>query len=318
MNGVILDCDSLGDNLDLSPITSLGIDWDIYPVTRPEQTAARIASAELVLTNKVVLGRTELHSAPNLRYIGVLATGTNVIDLTTAQLRNIVVTNVTGYGTASVVQHVFALMLSLTTRLSDYNSAAVDGRWAKSPFFCLLDFPVQQLAGKTLGIIGYGSLGQGVARVADAFGMKVKIAELPNRNHGDTSRVPLQELLPQADVLSLHCPLTPETENLIGPAELALMKPSALLINCARGGIVDEIALAEALKTGKLGGAGVDVLTEEPPVHGNPLLDPNIPNLIVTPHSAWAAQESRQKLVDIAAENIQTFLQGNPENIAGT
>jgi glycerate dehydrogenase len=312
MKGVILDCDSLGPaDLDLAPIINQPVEWTIYPTTEPDQTVGRITDADIVLTNKVVLGQTEILAAPRLKYIGVLATGTNVIDLTTAGAQGITVTNITGYGTDSVVQHCFALMLALMTRLPDYDQAATDGRWAQSPFFCLLDFPIQQLAGSTLGIVGYGQLGKGVANIARAFGMNVRVASLPQRhNHGASDRTPLDELLPQVDVLSLHCPLAPETRNLIGEQQLARMKPSAFLINCARGGIVDEAALARALRDGQLAGAGIDVLSEEPPRSPNPLLEPDIPNLIVTPHCAWGSRESRQKLVALAGENITAFLGG--------
>ena len=253
--------------------------------------------------------------APHLRLICIAATGTNHVDLDAARRRGIAVCNVPGYATASVVQHVFALILALSTRLPDYQQALRAGRWQQSSQFCLLDYPIREIGGKTLGIIGYGELGQAVARVAEAFGMKVKVAQYregQSRTPFITGqiRLPLQELLPQVDILSLHCPLTPQTRGLIGPAELALMRPDALLINTARGGIVDEAALAAALCEGKLGGAGVDVLTQEPPAQGNPLLAANIPRLILTPHIAWASRESRQRLVDEVAANIRAFLQG--------
>lgn len=319
MKGVILDIDSLGpEDVDLGPIIGLPIEWTIYSACRPEQVAERIADAELVLTNKAPIGEKELSAAPGLRYIGVLATGTNVIDLAAASASKVVVSNVLGYGSASVVQHTWALILALATRLPDYNVAALDGRWAESPFFCLQDFPVKELAGKVLGIVGYGELGRGVAAVGQAFGMYVKIASLPWRHGDEPERTPFDSLINQADVISLHCPLTEETRHLIGRRELAKMKSTALLINCARGGIVDEQALVDALEDGVISGAGIDVLSEEPPVNGNPLLNPKIPNLIVTPHSAWVAQESRQRLIDQVAENIQAFLAGKPRNVVGS
>lgn len=323
MKGVILDVDSLGPNdLDLTTITGLPIEWALYGTSKPEQVAERIAGAEVVLTNKAPIGKAELLAAPELRYIGVLATGTNVIDLVAANAQGVIVSNVMGYGAASVVQHTWALILALATHLPDYNVAALDGRWSESPFFCLLNFPVRELSGKVLGIIGYGELGQGVATIGRAFGMEVKVAALPWR-HSDnaitagntTDRTPFDQLLIEADVISIHCPLTEETRNLIGRKQLAMMKNTALLINCARGGIVNEQALVDALDDGVIGGAGVDVLTEEPPVNSNPLLDPEIPNLIVTPHSAWVGRESRQRLVMQVAENIQAFLAGNPRNV---
>lgn len=318
MKGVILDADSLGsDGINLGPITGLPIEWCIYGSCRPEQVAGRIADAEIVLTNKAPIGQNELAAAPALRYIGVLATGTNVIDLDAARAGNVVVSNVVGYGSASVVQHTWALILALATRLPDYNVAALDGRWAGSPFFCLQDFPVRELAGKNLGIVGYGQLGRGVAEVGRALGMAVQVASLPWRHSDNVDRVPFDRMLREADVISLHCPLTEETRNLFARRELAMMKKTALLVNCARGGIVDEQALADALEDGVIGGAGVDVLSEEPPVNGNPLLNPEIPNLIVTPHSAWVARESRERLIRQVAENIEAFLVGKPRNRVG-
>lgn len=313
MKGVILDADSLGsEDVDLRPITDLPLSWAVYGNTEPAELVERIAGADVVLTNKVLIGPADL--TPELRYIGVLATGTNVVDISAARASGVVVTNVTGYGTGSVVQHTWAMILALTTRLADYNIAALDGRWAESHTFCLLDYPVSELAGKTLGIIGYGRLGQGVAEIGRAFSMRVGIASLPWRQSGDDTRMPLDRLLREADVVSLHCPLTAETRHLIGRRELAMMKRSALLINCARGGLVEEQALADALEAGEIAGAGVDVLTEEPPVDGNPLLNPGLPNLIVTPHSAWVAREARQRLVTLAADNLRSYLAGSPAN----
>jgi len=316
MKGVILDADSLGpDDVDLGPILGLPVEWTIYDTCPPELVAERILGAEIVLTNKAPIGDAEFLANPALQYIGVLATGTNVIDIGVANTHGVTVSNVVGYGTASVVQHTWALIMALTTKLPEYNVAALDGRWAESPFFCLLSFPVSELAGKVLGIVGYGQLGQGVANVGRAFGMEVKVAAFPWRHSDKVDRIPFDTLLAEADVISLHCPLTEETRNLIGHQQLAMMKSTALLINCARGGIVDEQALADALEDGVIGGAGVDVLTEEPPRNGNPLLNPEIPNLIVTPHSAWVARESRQRLIAQVAENIQAFVAGKPRNV---
>ena len=315
MKGVILYADSLGSqDVNLESIIGLPIDWRVYGTCPKNQVAERIANAEIVLTNKAPIGKNAMLSAKALRYIGVLATGTNAVDLDAARTANVVVSNVEDYGTSSVVQHTWALILALATRLPDYNVAALDGRWAESPFFCLQDFPVRELAGKTLGIVGYGKLGRAVAQVGRAFGMDVSVASLPWRHGGDIEREPLGSLLQKADVISLHCPLTEETRNLIGRRELAMMKGSAFLVNCARGGIVDEQALADALEDGVIGGAGVDVLSEEPPIHGNPLLNPELPNLIVTPHIAWVAKESRQRLIQQVAENIEAFLAGKPRN----
>lgn len=221
--------------------------------------------------------------------------------------------NVRGYATPSVVQHVFALMLALTTRMDNYRQLIRDGAWPRARSFSLLDFEIGKIAGKTLGVVGYGALGQGVARVAEAFGMRVLIAARAGQPV-HASRVALQDLLPQVDVLSLHCPLTNETRGMIGARELAQMKSSALLINTARGGLVDEIALVNALREHRLGGAGFDVLSEEPPVHGNPLLASDVPNLILTPHIAWASRESRQRLMNEVAANVRAFSWGTPRN----
>ncbi len=313
MRGVLLDLDTLGDDLDLGRLRASLDDWTFHAVTAPEEVAQRIAGADVVVSNKVLLDGRAITAASPLKMIAVAATGTNNVDLDAARAAGIVVSNVTAYGTPSVAQHVFALLLALTTRLFEYRAAVADGRWASSPHFCLLDHPIRELAGKTLGVVGYGELGQGVARLAEAFGMRVLVAQRPGGS-AQAGRVGLAELLPQVDVLTLHCPLTDATRNLIGAAELAAMRDDAVLLNAARGGIVDEAALVAALRAGTLGGAGFDVLTVEPPRDGNPLLEPGIPNLIVTPHIAWAARESRQRLIDQVAENIERFRTGDPRN----
>ena len=321
MKGVILDCDSLGPrDLDLSPLLALPIDWTVHAQTAPEQVGERIADADIVLTNKAPITALNLSQAPALKLISVLATGTNVIDLKAAAERGVAVCNGVKYSTGSVVQHVWALILALVTRLNDHQQAALDGTWQQSPFFCLLDFPVEELQGKVLGIVGAGDLGRAVAKVAEAFGMRVIYAALPGRDYSqapgtgqsELQRVDFKGFLRCADIVSLHCPLTAETDNLIAEAELALMKPSAILINTARGGIVNEAALKRALINNDIAGAGVDVLTSEPPRDGNLLLDRDVGNLIVTPHCAWAARQSRQRLVDQTVENLRAFLQGEP------
>lgn len=313
--GVLLDRDSLdrGD-LDLGPLRDTLTDWRLHDTRDPMPVAERMAGAGVVVSNKVVLNGALLEAAPDLRLVCVAATGTNNVDLAAAARLGIPVCNARGYATPAVVQHVFALILSLSTRLADYREAVRAGRWSESPFFCLLDFPIREIAARTLGIVGYGELGRGVVNVARAFGMEVLIAQRPGGAE-QAGRVPLAELLPRVDVLSLHCPLTPETRGLIGSDGLALMRPDAVLINTARGGIVDEEALAQALRSGRLGGAGIDVLAEEPPVQGSPLLASDIPNLIVTPHVAWASRESRQRLLDQVAENIRAFLADHPRNL---
>ena len=263
------------------------------------------------MTNKTVVDAATLSQAPNLKLITLPATGTNVVDLVAASEQGVVVCNAVNYGTASVVQHVWALILALTTNLQSYSRGVMDGSWGESEMFCLLQYPVRELECKTLGIVGAGDLGRGVAKIAQAFGMQVIFAALPERNHlDDLPRLALHELLPRVDILSLHCPLTPQTKGLISSAELALMKTSALLINTARGPLIDEPALKQALVKGEIAGAGLDVLSAEPPVGGNLLIDNAVPNLIITPHSAWIAAESRQRLMGQMVENISAFLEG--------
>ncbi|GAB6042409.1 2-hydroxyacid dehydrogenase [Endothiovibrio diazotrophicus] len=316
MQGVFLDRDTVdrGD-LDLSALHRALPVWADHPNTTPQQLHQRIGKAAVIVTNKVVIDAAAMAAAPALKLICISATGTNNVDLEAAARRGITVCNVVRYATPSVVQHVFALILALSTRLDDYRQAARDGRWAASGMFCLLDFPIREIAGRTLGIVGYGELGRGVARVAEAFGMNVRIARRPGADDDRPGRSPLEELLPQVDVLTLHTPLTAETRGLIGTAELARMRPDALLINTARGGIVDEMALADALRAGRLGGAGIDVLAEEPPGAESPLLAADLPNLIVTPHTAWASRDARQRLIDEVAENIRAYLAGAPRNV---
>lgn len=317
MRGVFLDSGSINPaELDLSSWRDLVEEWAWHDSTAPQDVGARIADADIVVSNKVVLTRAHLEAAAQLRLICVAATGTDNIDLDAARARNIAVCNVRGYATPSVVQHVFTLILVLRGHLLDYCAALRDGAWSRSPHFSLLQFPLRELAGSTLGIVGYGELGRAVAGVARAFGMHVAVAGLPGRaNSGEVKRVPLGALLSQADVLSLHCPLTPQTRNLIDARALGRMRNDAILINTARGGIVDERALIDALLRRQLGGAGIDVLTVEPPPADHPLLRAGIPNLLVTPHIAWACRESRQRLVDAIASNIRGFLAGHLPNL---
>jgi glycerate dehydrogenase len=313
--GCILDAESLGPGLDLSRLRAGAAQWAWHERTRNAEAPARIGDAELVITNKVVVGEEAFASAPRLRLVCVAATGVNNVDLEAARRHGTTVCNATGYGTPSVVQHTIALMLALATRLEDYHGAARDGRWARSPHFCLLDYPITELAGRTLGVVGHGTLGRGVAEAARALGMEVAIAARPGSKTVPPGRVALADLLARADVVSLHCPLTEATRGLIGADELARMKPGAFLLNTARGGIVDEQALADALRAGTIAGAGIDVLSEEPPRAGNPLLEPGIPNLLLTPHCAWGARAARQRLVDQVAANIEAFAAGTPRNV---
>lgn len=316
MEGVILDFDSVGPaDLDLTKLYDLPVKWTIYPNCLPSQVAERITTADIVLINKAPILAPQIKSASQLKLISIFATGTNIIDLEAAREKNIVVSNAVGYGTGSVVQHVWSLILALTTNLDSYRKAAMDGSWEESDFFCVMDFSVRELQGKVLGIVGAGELGSGVAKIAEAFGMQVIFAALPGRSHSpQPNRIPFKDLLARADIVSLHCPLTKETSGLIGTEELALMKKSAILVNTARGALVDEKALKEALQARIIAGAATDVLSVEPPVDGNVLLDERIPNLIVTPHVAWIARESRQRLIDQVAGNVKAFLDGKPQN----
>lgn len=307
---VFLDHQSLdlGD-LDLSPLQQQFDEFELFAATRPEQVAERLQGAVAVVSNKVMLDAATLAANPQLKLILVAATGTNNVDLAAARAQGITVCNCQGYGTPSVAQHTLALLLALATRLCDYNQAVADGQWAKASQFCLLDFPIVELQGKTLGLLGHGELGGAVARLAEAFGMRVLLGQLPGRP-ARADRLPLGELLPRVDALTLHCPLTEDTRGMLGSAELALMKPGAFLVNTARGGLVDEQALADALRGGHLGGAATDVLSVEPPRNGNPLLAPDIPRLIVTPHNAWGSREARQRIVGQLAENAEAWKAG--------
>ena len=303
----------LGD-LDLSPLQRLFDTFTLYDATSPDQIAEHLRGASVVITNKVVLDATILQANPHIDLILVAATGTNNVDLPAARAQGITVCNCQGYGTPSVAQHTLALLLALATRLCDYRQAVAEGRWAQASQFCLLDFPIVELEGKTLGLLGHGELGGAVARLAEAFGMRVLSGQVPGRP-ARADRLPLDELLPQVDALTLHCPLNERTRHMLGAREQALLKPGALVVNTARGGLLDEQALADALRSGHLGGAATDVLSTEPPVAGNPLLTADVPRLIVTPHSAWGAVEARQRIVGQLAENAQAFLAGQPRRV---
>ena len=314
-HAVFLDHHSLdlGD-LDLSPLQRLFDTFTLYDATSPDQIAEHLRGASVVITNKVVLDAAILQANPHIDLILVAATGTNNVDLPAARAQGITVCNCQGYGTPSVTQHTLALLLALATRLCDYRQAVAEGRWAQASQFCLLDFPIVELEGKTLGLLGHGELGGAVARLAEAFGMRVLSGQVPGRP-ARADRLPLDELLPQVDALTLHCPLNERTRHMLGARELALLKPGALVVNTARGGLIDEQALADALRSGHLGGAATDVLSTEPPTTGNPLLAADVPRLIVTPHSAWGAVEARQRIVGQLAENAQAFLAGQPRRV---
>ena len=314
-HAVFLDHSSLdlGD-LDLSDLRDSFTHFDVHPATAPEQVVQRLQGASVAISNKVLLDAAVIKACPDLKLILVAATGTNNVDLQAARERGIVVCNCQGYGTPSVAQHTLALLLALATRLPDYQQAVAAGKWSQAKQFCLLDFPIVELEGKTLGLLGHGELGGAVARLAEAFGMRVLMGQLPGRPARD-DRLSLDELLPQVDALTLHCPLNDNTRNMIGAAQLAQLKPGAFIVNTARGGLIDEQALADALRAGHLGGAATDVLSVDPPVNGNPLLAADIPRLIVTPHSAWGAVEARQRIVGQLTENARAFLAGAPRRV---
>lgn len=278
----------------------------------------RCREADIVLTNKEVFDAATLAQLPRLRFISVLATGTNVVDLPAASRAGIVVSNVPSYSTDSVAQHVFSLLLELNNRTADNAAFTRSGGWSHSGQFSAPQHPITELSGKVFGIVGLGEIGRRVAQVADAFGMRV-LAARSLRKDSDVSdasgvrRVPLSQLLAEADVVSLHCPLTEQTRGLIGAAELAQMKTTAILLNTGRGPLVDEQALADALARGAVRGAGLDVLSEEPPPPDHPLL--SAPNCLVTPHVAWASVEARQRLLEVSVRNVERFVQGRPQNV---
>ena len=312
MKAVYLDYASLDKNdLDFSALEAVFDDLQLYESTASETLLPRVQDVEVIISNKVVIDAQTMQQCPNLKLILISATGTNNIDLVQATQQGISVCNCQGYGTAAVAQHTLMLMLNLATSFRQYDRAVQQGEWNKANQFCLLDYPIIELSGKTLGIVGYGELGQAVANLARAFGMQIQIAALPNRPAGP-ERIAFADLLPQADFLSLHCPLTDDTRDLIDAAALATMKASAFVINCARGGVVNESALAEALTAGTIAGAATDVLTIEPPKAGNVLLDSSIPNLIITPHSAWGSVDARQRIVQQMVENTEAFKAGQP------
>jgi glycerate dehydrogenase len=291
--------------------------WVEYATTSADQVAERLAGATIAITNQVRLDRSVLTGpvAADLRLVAVCATGVDRVDLDAARERRVCVTNVRSWCDESVAEHVVALMLALRRDVPGYHGAVTDGTWTRAPGYSLLREPLPlEVRGQVMGIIGFGSIGATVARLAGALGMEVLVAE--RRGVAPRpGRVPFEELLARSDLVSLHCPLTPETVGLIGAAELALMRPHALLINCARGGIVDEVALADALKTGRLGGAGLDCLAAEPPPDGAPLLAADLPNLIITPHMAWASQQSLRTLAEQLIETIEAFVAGEPRNV---
>ena len=287
----------------------------VYERTKPEETVARAADAEIILTNKVVIGRKEIEQLPKLRYIGVLATGYNVVDIEAAHERNIIVTNVPAYSTESVAQMVFAHLLTVTNRTEHYAIQNRQGRWSQNPDFCYWDMPHMELSGKTFGIVGLGNIGSRVAQIALAFGMRVKALTSKHSEELPTGiqKVELQELLSTCDVVSLHCPLTDDTRHLINAQTLRMMKSTAILINTGRGPLVCDADVAEALSEHRLSAYCADVTTEEPPKADNPLLKQ--PNAYFTPHIAWATTEARRRLVKTAIDNVEAFISNAPKNV---
>jgi len=289
--------------------------WRDYPATSAADVVERLAGATIAVTNKVPLRAADLARLPDLKMIAVAATGTDIVDLAAARERGIVVANIRNYSLVSVPEHVFTLMLALRRNLTAYARDVAAGKWQTAPQFCLFDHPISDLSGSVLGIVGYGALGRRVAQIGRAFGMQIVVTSRSPVPDGDVEVLPLAELLRVADVISLHLPLNEATRHMISAPELASMKRTALLINTARGGLVDEAALADALRAGVIGGAGFDVLSQEPPKDGNPLLSLNQPNFILTPHVAWASGGAMQTLADMLVDNLEAFVSGAPTNV---
>lgn len=314
---VFLDRDTLdAGDIDFTALEAIG-PVTYHPRTSADERADRVGGAEILLTNKVLIDAATMDAAPRLRLIQVVATGINNVEIDAARARGVAVCNVSGYSTPSVTQHTFALLLNLISQVHTY--AAEAPRWADSPIFTRLDHPIGELSGRTLGIAGLGAIGRSVAAVAEAFGMRVVGlareggASVPTAD-GDYPRLPRERFFAECDAISLHCPLTDDTRHLINRDTLALMKPGAFLINTGRGPLIDETALAEALRNRVIAGAGLDVLSAEPPAADHPLLDPTIPNLLVTPHTAWASREARRRLLDGVVANLLAFLSGERLN----
>lgn len=314
MKAVFLDFATMGPDLDVSPLQALLPELEIFEITDDSQILERIQDAEFVCANKAYLTDGILQGSPKLRFVGLTATGTNNVDLEAAKRYGVAVCNIRAYCTQSIAEHVFGCLLNLTHSLSRYNNAVRAGEWQQSADFCLLIYPIRELSAMTLGIVGYGALGEGVANVAKALGMEVIISARPGDDTVDDGRVAFDELLRRADVISLHCPLTDRTAGLFGEQEFRQMKSEAILINTARGGLVDSAALVSALSNGEIAAAALDVLPQEPPIDGDPLLDYRGPNLLITPHIAWGSNEARQAAINELAANIAAFLEGVKRN----
>jgi glycerate dehydrogenase len=290
-------------------------EWIEFAETSVDQLVPRLQNATIVICNQAPLHAETLSQLSNLKLIAVAATGVDNVDLEFCRANAIAVCNTRGYAVSSLPEHALMLMLALRRNLIAYRNDVKDGSWSKAKQFCLLDHPLNDLNGATLGVVGYGTLGQAMERLASAIGMKVLIAERKNCAEVRSRRTRFEDMLRESDVVSLHCPLTEATKNLIGAEELRLMKSGAILINTARGGLIDDAALIEALRTGEIAGAGLDVLRVEPPREGNQLLDEDLPNLIITPHNAWASRQAMQTLADQLIENLELFVRGKPRNL---
>lgn len=315
MNIVVVDGATLNPgDLSWEPLSAFGV-YNVHPHSTPAETLDRCRDAEAVLTNKAEFGRDSIVALPKLKYIGVTATGYNIVDVAAAVERGIVVTNVPTYGTASVAQMVFALLLELTQHVGHHSATVREGRWAKCDSFCYWDYPLVELAGLTMGIVGCGRIGQATARLAHAFGMHVIGHDAVPLAEGQTSIEPvdLDELFARSDVISLHCPLTPAVKGLVNATRLARMKKTAFLINTSRGALIDEADLAAALNSGSIAGAGLDVLSVEPPQPDNPLV--TALNCVITPHIAWATHSARQRLLQTSIDNLASYAAGTPRNV---
>jgi glycerate dehydrogenase len=310
LRAAFLDFATLGPCIDTRALDGL-VDVAYYSQSSATDMAERLAGRQIAIVNKARITNEMIDGAEALRLIVLAATGTDNVDVAAAAERGVAVANIRDYCTPSVVQHVLALMLSLTQHLAAYYELVRAGAWQRSESFALFDYPIRELSGRSLGVVGYGTLGRAVAGAAAALGMEVLVSARPSTKACPPGRVPFEAVLERADVLTLHCPLTASNRHLIGEAQLQRMKADALLINTARGALVDSAALARALREGQIAGAGIDVLASEPPTASEPLLAGDVPNLIVTPHLAWSARESRQRALDQVAENVEAFLEGH-------
>ena len=314
MKAVFLDYATMGPGLNLDGLRDAVDELTVYDNTRKREVVERVGDAEIIFTNKNRLTPEILAQLPNLKFVGLTATGSDNVDLDTARKHGVAVANIREYCTESVVEHVFGVLLMLCHSLERYTTTVRAGEWQRCKDPLLLDHPVTELRGKTMGVVGYGALGKGVAAMANAFGMNVLVSARPGTDAIPDGRAALEDVLTGADVISLHCPLNDETHGLLGAAEFERMKPSAIVINTARGGLIDSAALAAALANGSIAGAAIDVLPQEPPADGDPLLDYEGANLIVTPHIAWASAEARQNAVDELEANTRSFIAGEDRN----